>query len=254
MQTSWFIRRQPRPAVGKRLLCFPYAGAGASVFRDWDGAVPADVEVLAVQLPGRETRLRERPVDDVAEVVAHLVRDIEPYLDCPVVFFGHSMGGLVAFELARALIRAGLPAPAGLIVSARRAPRLPHVDAPLHSLDDTSFVAEIQRRYGGIPEAVLEHRDLLELLLPALRADIHALETWQYTPATPLDCPILALGGAEDRRVTAADLDAWAAETRGAFSRHVVPGGHFFLQSARPQVLSLVASVLSPLRPLAAAS
>jgi medium-chain acyl-[acyl-carrier-protein] hydrolase len=245
VQSAWFIRRQPRPAAGFRLFCFPYAGAGAAVYRDWAAALPSDIDVVSVQLPGRETRLREPPLTALPQIIDALAREIEPWLDRPAAFFGHSMGGLVAFELARRLRRSG-GGPRALVVSAQRGPRLERADPPLHVLDDVTFVGELQRRYGGIPEEVLRHRDLLELLLPTLRADVRALETYRYQGGPLLECPIVALRGTTDLRTRAPDVAAWASETRGAFTSHVIEGGHFFLQTAQPQVLEIVRSCLAP--------
>jgi medium-chain acyl-[acyl-carrier-protein] hydrolase len=239
-----FIRRDPRPHAEVRLFCFPYAGGGASVFRHWSAELPQDIELLAVQLPGRETRLREPPLADIAAMVDALAGEIVPFLDRPAAFFGHSMGGLLAFELARRLAQSGTGAVASLFVSARRAPRLPMSEAPLHALDDDAFVAEIQRRYGGIPDGIAQHRDLLALLLPALRADILALETYRYEVGPLLRCPIIGFGGTADVRVRETEMAGWAHETRGPFTRHLIRGGHFFLQSQRSQVLGIVAGAL----------
>lgn len=214
------------------------------MYRPWGAELPADVELCSVQLPGRETRLREPAFRDLAELVSELSEQILPFLDRPFAFFGHSMGALVAFELARALAAAGSASPVCLFASGRRAPRLADAEPPLTALSDEEFLAEIQRRYGGIPAEVLEHRELVELLLPGLRADIEALERYSYTPGEPLDCPIFAFGGTHDGRVTAEQLQAWREETRARFGMRIFPGGHFFTQSARAQVLDAITVAL----------
>jgi medium-chain acyl-[acyl-carrier-protein] hydrolase len=244
LRSPWFVRPQPRPSARVRLFCFPYAGIGASVYRPWAAELPQSVELLALQAPGREARFREAPISDVGEMVGQMIGGILPYLDRPMVFFGHSMGALVAFELIRRLGADGLPVPRLLVVSGRRAPRIRDEDPPLHSLPDEEFVTEIQRRYGGIPTEVMQHSELLALLLPALRADIEASERYRYEGAEPLRCPILAFGGAQDEQVPEAVLAGWQEESTGSFSLRLFPGGHFYLQSARAQLLEALVEAL----------
>jgi medium-chain acyl-[acyl-carrier-protein] hydrolase len=246
MRQPWFITPQPRPSAPLRLFCFPYAGMGASAYRPWAAELPADVELCAVQPPGRETRMREPAFADLSQLAAAIGEHILPLLDRPFVFFGHSMGALTAFEVARRLARSGGATPAYLIASAHQAPRLPRRESPLHELPDAAFVAEIQRRYGGIPDEVLAHRELLELLLPGLRADMTAIERYEYQPGEPLGCPILAIGGTFDARVSVADLEAWRDETTAEFSTRRLHGGHFFIQNARAQVIDILATALGP--------
>ncbi|CAN5545469.1 N/A [soil metagenome] len=244
MQASWFFRPKPRPAAQLRLFCFPYAGAGPSVFRGWADALPAEVDVLALQAPGREARLREPPLGDLSDLVARTAEQIQPYLDLPAVFFGHSMGALVAFELARRLAAGDGFSPRRLIVSGRRAPQLQEPEPPIRDLSDDDFVAEIRRRYNGIPDELMQHPDLLALLLPGLRADVAALEGYRYRSGEPLDCPVAAVGGADDPRATLAEIQGWREVTRGAFSVRLFPGGHFYLQSAHSRLLAFIGATL----------
>jgi surfactin synthase thioesterase subunit len=230
-----------------RLFCFPYAGIGASAFRLWPAALPADVEVVAIQLPGRETRLREKCLADMPSVIDHLLPELRARLDLPCVLFGHSMGATLAWATARALAQAGVPPPLHVIVSGRRAPRLADPEAPLRHLSDEQFVTEIDRRYGGIPAQVMADRDLMALLLPALRADIAALETYRQGEAAPLACPLTVFGGQQDARAPVAQLEAWREETSGPFQLRIFPGGHFFLNTGRAAVLAEVAAILQPL-------
>lgn len=245
--SPWFMRFRPNPMAVLRLLCFHHAGGGASAYRPWVGEVPADVELCAVQLPGRETRLRERPFTRIAALVPLIADEIQPLLDRPFALFGHSLGALVAFEVARELGRRGGPAPAHLFVAGRRAPMRPDRWSRMSHLPQATFVEEVRRRWDGIPAAVLDEPELLELLLPTLRADIAAVESYVYAPGAALDCPISCLGGMEDSAAGAVDLAAWRDETRGAYSLRMFPGAHFFVQSARAQVLAAVHEDLRPL-------
>jgi medium-chain acyl-[acyl-carrier-protein] hydrolase len=247
--SPWFVRPQPRPFARLRLFCFPYAGIGASAYRPWAAELPPEIELCALQPPGRETRLREAALDDLDELVAAVGSEMLPLLDRPFAFFGHSMGACVAYELARRLARQGAPPPVRLFVSGRRAPGVPHTEPPMSTLPDDAFIDEIQRRYNGIPEEVLQYPELVALLLPGLRADITALERHVHQPGEPLDCDLLALGGVGDPRVSPSELEAWRSETAGAFSLRLFPGGHFYLQSARQPLLdTLVGALRSDLR------
>ena len=227
-----------------RLFCFPYAGIGASAYREWPSGLPQHVELWGVQPPGRETRMTEPAFSDMNALVAAVTGEIVPHLTRPYALFGHSMGAVVAFETARRLRAVGAPEPVRLIVSGRRAPHLPDPEPPLHALPDDRFIAELQRRYGGIPAQVLEHRDLLALLLPGLRADLTALERHDHVSGEPLGCPITAFGGTDDPRAGRSELEGWAEHTGGAVTVRQFPGGHFYLQDARQPLLDAIAVAL----------
>ena len=212
-----------------RLLCFPYAGGGASIYRTWPSSLPPEIEVLPVQLPGREARIREPAFTSLPPLIDGLLPALgRGLLDGPVAFFGHSMGALVAYELARALRDAGSPRPLHLFVSARRAPDLPARTAPIHALPEPEFRQRL-RELNGTPEAVLEHPELMELLGPTLRADFTLIETYEPTSAPPLDCPITAFGGVDDPDVSEEEMAAWRRFTTAAFQLRMLPGDHFFL-------------------------
>jgi medium-chain acyl-[acyl-carrier-protein] hydrolase len=176
--------------------------------------------------------------------VAVLAEVIEPLLDRPFAFFGHSLGALLAFEVARALQRKGSRSPVHLFVSGRRAPSRPDPDPAMSHLPEKAFVSEMRRRWDGIPAAVLSEPELLQLLLPTLRADIALVENYVYVPGSPLECPISCFGGTEDPSLRETDLGPWRLQTRGAFSQHMFPGGHFFVQTSREQVLAAVKHAL----------
>ncbi|HWM83310.1 MAG TPA: alpha/beta fold hydrolase [Pseudolabrys sp.] len=243
--SPWLHRMMAREDVALRLFCFPYAGAAASAFRLWPSGLADGIDVCAIQLPGRANRLQEPPLSSIGAMVDAVVDAMADYLDRPFALFGHSMGGLLAFEVAHALAARGWKAPRHLIVSARRAPRVPDPSSLLHVLPDAEFVAEIQRRYGGIPDEILAHADVLALLLPCLRADITALETYRPPQRPPLHCPLTVFGGAEDRFVSPMDIAQWRRETTGTFDMRIFPGGHFYLDAQRTEVLADVSARLA---------
>ena len=228
----WFPPIQESAQAKLRLFCFPYAGGGASVFRAWAGRLPPGVSVCPVRLPGRETRLSERPFDSMDELVATLRKVIDPYLDKPFAFFGHSLGAVIAFELARLLA-----APCTcLFVSAARAPQLRRDHVPPPPPSDDELIAEL-RRLDGIPRELLDNRELMQLALPALRADTALYRNYVYREGPPLQCPIRAYGGLDDERITRWHLETWAEQTTQSFHVEMFPGGHFFLQTHQAEFL-----------------
>ena len=235
---SWISFRKAGPEARLRLFCFPYAGAGALIFRAWSDGLPADIEVCPVQLPGRGTRLMERPFTQLSPLVEALAQALVPLLDRPFAFFGHSLGALVSFELARRVRRQYGVQPVRLFVSASRAPQIPHRGPSIHTLPEKDFLAELSR-LNGTPSELLGHEELMEIMLPLLRADFAVYETYVYSTEPPLNCPISAFGGLQDHRVKDSDLEAWRAQTSESFSLRMLPGDHFFLkQPLLLQVLS----------------
>lgn len=237
--TPWLACPRPNPRAAMRLFCLPYAGSGASAFRRWPESLPASVEIRSVQLPGREGRFREPPFTRLMPLAQALADGLRSYLDRPFAFFGHSMGALVSFELTRQLRRQGGPTPVGLLVSGRSAPQVPCRSSPLHVLPDNELVAWLAAR-GGLLEEVRQNRELLSVVLPALRADLAVCETYPYLAEAPLDCPITAYGGLQDSQTTWTDLQAWAQQTTARFGLRMFPGGHFFMHTAEAMVLQAV--------------
>jgi medium-chain acyl-[acyl-carrier-protein] hydrolase len=180
----------------------------------------------------------------VRQLVPALAQVLQPYLDQPFAFFGHSMGALISFELARQLRRMGNPHLAQLFVSAYRAPQLPDPHPPLHQLSDPLLIDEL-RRMKGTPEEVLQNPELAAMVLPMLRADFELCETYTYVAEAPFDFAIHAFGGLQDRKVTRAELEAWRAQTSNRFSLHMLPGDHFFFHSARPLVTQVMSQELT---------
>ncbi len=236
----WFVYTRPNTKARLRLFCFPFAGGAASLFRTWSTVLPPEVEIYPVQPPGREGRLAETPFTEIAPLVETLGQVLRPHLQLPFAFFGHSMGALISFELARQLRRQSSPAPVHLFVSGHRAPQLPDPRPPIYDLPHDEFIHEL-RQFNGTPEAVLQNRELLELLMSLLRADLQLVETYAYAEDEPLSSGITALGGLQDPLVTRAELDAWRLQTRGDFSLRVFPGDHFCLLNNSPLFLQTLA-------------
>ncbi|MEU3606809.1 alpha/beta fold hydrolase [Streptomyces sp. NPDC035033] len=235
------------PAASVRLLCFPHAGGAAGYYRPMAAALAPDVDVLAVQYPGRQDRFRERPADTVGELADRAADAVRPLLDEPLSFFGHSMGAAVAYEVALRLQARG-HRPRHLFVSGQSTPSAPR-DRGVHSLSDGRLAAELGR-LGATDPAILAHRELLDVLLPVIRADYRAIETYRRDDEPLLDCPVVALAGADDPYVPVAEVAAWSRLAPRGFAFHELPGGHFFLDSERARVCALLRGHLS-LRPAA---
>lgn len=243
---SWAIScPRPNPQAALRLFCFPYAGGGASIFRAWPDHLPATIEVCAIQYPGRENRLNEPLLDNTDQLVAALLPAVRPYLDRPFAFFGHSLGALIAFEVARQLDAAPRARLVHLFASARAAPQLPADGPQIHTLPQADFIRQIAQ-LDGTPAEILEHAELMELLYPILRADFAVNETYVYRPSPPLACPISALGGLRDRLVDRTQLEAWGKQTNGSFAVRMFPGHHFFINDLRSLLLRIITQDLLP--------
>ncbi|NEN98357.1 MAG: acyltransferase domain-containing protein [Moorea sp. SIO3I7] len=240
----WVTCAKPNPQAKLRLFCFPYAGAGASIFRSWLELLPPEIEVCSIQLPGRENRLEEEPFTRLSPLIQALTPVLHPYLDIPFAFFGHSLGALISFELARELRKQNLPSPVHVFVSASPAPQLPDLNLPIHRLPDDEFIQSLGR-LNGTPQETLENPELMELFLPVLRADFAILETYFYSSADPLDCPITVFGGKSDPKVSDSELEAWRKQTQKDFTLQMFPGDHFFLKSHDQLLLDAIASQLS---------
>lgn len=229
MTQDSFFPPSPARDAPLRLVCLPYAGGGSAVYYRWRAALPGEIGLLPACLPGREGRVGEPPYTDLRTLVRHLADELAPILDRPWAVLGHSMGAWIAFELVRQLRGRGGRLPELLVVAASQAPNVDGPPSKLHTLPDDRFVDELARQFDGISPEVRGHAELIELLLPALRADIQMVETYQYEAEPPLEMEILAMGGTDDPAARATDLAQWRGHTSSKFSARLFPGGHFFL-------------------------
>ncbi|MEN9520946.1 MAG: hypothetical protein RLZZ381_3534 [Cyanobacteriota bacterium] len=234
---SWVTH--PRHNAKLRLFCFPYAGGGASTFSSWSTSLTSEVEICPIELPGHGYRFSEPLLNQLEPLIRKLACALLPYLDKPFAFFGHSMGGLISFELAHILREDYNLSPVHLFISGRHAPQIPESKPPIHHLTEPKFLNELGR-LNGTPREVLENTELMELFLPVLRADFAAIETYIYTPKPRLNCPITVLGGLQDFEVSCEKLEAWREQTNANFSIQIFQGDHFFIHSERLSLLQFL--------------
>ncbi|GAB2633116.1 alpha/beta fold hydrolase [Streptomyces capparidis] len=247
----WFAPFDERPNARVRLYCLPFAGGGAPAYQPWLAHLPSSVRLRAVQLPGRLNRIAEPPLTSLGEVVSAVADALaEDGDELPYALFGHSMGALLAFELTRELRRRDAPAPALLAVSGWPAPDTgpAHlaVTGPLSGLPDDRFL-EVLAKLGGLPEEALAEPELVELMIPSLRADFRIIEGYQYRPQAPLSVPVSVFGGTEDPLASAERLRGWARETTGAVRVRRFPGNHFYLAPQLPAVVGALSEDLAGL-------
>jgi medium-chain acyl-[acyl-carrier-protein] hydrolase len=241
----WLPSWRARAGAALRRFCFPYAGGDVATFAPWAEVLPWDIELCPVQLPGRGRRALEPAYAALGPLVDALAGGLRPALAGRFAFFGHSMGALVCFELARALRRRGGPLPCHLLVSGRPAPQLPRRYGPLSQLPDRELVDQLHRRYGYAPPQDDGQLDeLLRLMIPTVRSDVAVSDAYGYPDEPPLDCPITAFGGLDDATVTRDELAAWGAQTRGRFEIRMLPGGHFYLESEWRFLVRFIATSL----------
>lgn len=226
----WVTLPQPRPHARVRLFCLPYAGGGSSIYRSWANLFPDSIELCLVQLPGRENRMYEAPYSDMRTLITHAMEGISPFLTKPFAFFGHSMGALVAFELAQTVQELRQEGLAHVFVSGSRAPHLPYPRSSWHLLPDPELL-DVLISIQGIPKDLLEHKEYLNLLLPTIRADLRVVATHSRNSFKKLVCPITAFNGSDDELVPSISANAWSEHTSAIFKYKSFEGDHFFLRS-----------------------
>lgn len=242
---AWWHQLHADPSTVVRLWLFPCLGAGAAVWHPWIKPLTGAAEIISVCLPGRETRFGQAPVARLDDLATALTAVMAPQVDERDVLCGHGMGALLAFEVASRLRRERCAGPRGLVVCGARAPHHAPGHELLHRMSPLDFVAAVERRYGDLPREFRDRPEFLEALLPALRADLEAEETYVRCTKAPLDIPILALAGSSDRLVSRSNMWAWRAHTSGRFESDQISGGHFFVLDNAPIAASRVRSFLS---------
>jgi len=236
---SWFVPSQPNSDNGPRLFIFPYAGGGPAAFSKWS---VEGIGIWTAHYPGRGSRYNEHLIKELRILVERILQAIQPVLDKPFAFYGHSMGGLVAFELTRQLRRQDLPQPQLLFISACGAPQMPDPHPPIHALPEAEFIDSL-KKLNGIPPEILQNSEAMNILLPTARADFEAVETYQYVSnGSPIDPPILTFGGLDDPRVSRERLEGWATQTSSRFKSQYFPGDHFFINTSRQAVIEAISA------------
>lgn len=238
----WTRRFEPAPDAATRLVCFPHAGGSASFYFPVAKAMAPGVDVLAIQYPGRQDRRSEPSVDSIHTLADLVVEELTGWADRPLTLFGHSMGAMLAYEVAGRLERRGI-APLGLFASGRRAPSA-YRDETVHQRDDDGIIAEM-RKLSGTDAEILADEELLRMILPAVRSDYRAVETYRHRAGQPpLACPVVALTGDDDPQVTPDEARAWERHTTGGFRLRSFPGGHFYLNAQAGAVMREISAFI----------
>lgn len=237
---SWISCPKPNPQAQQKLFCFPCAGGTTAAYSKWHKYLPTDIEINLVQLPGRGYLIQEPPFTTFSLLTKILTSKLKPHLNKPFIFFGHSMGATLAFEITRQLRRKNHPLPTHLFAAGCPAPHKPIKKPFIHKLPEAKFMAELQYRYNAIPQSILQNQELRKLFLSCLRADFTMIETYKYTKEKPLDCPITVFGGLQDRAISLNNLEDWRVETNHIFNLEMVTGNHFFVHENQSSFLHLL--------------
>jgi medium-chain acyl-[acyl-carrier-protein] hydrolase len=236
-ENPWLFFPEDKQSANFRLFCFSYAGGNANTFRNWPRYLSEQIELIAIQYPGRATRFKEKSIDSMGEMVDQLLDHLKSeFNEKPYAFFGHSMGASIAFELARKIANENnssgrkLTPPSHLIVSGRRGPKakIEKERKPIHNLPQEDFLKRL-RELNGTPEELLQHDDLMDLMEPILRSDFKLVETWKYKPQEVLSIPLSIYGGKDDQHIDEGSLNAWQLESDASSNIEVFPGDHFYL-------------------------
>ncbi len=246
--SPWLIRFKRNPHASIRLFCFHCAGGSASEFRSWPAHLPGRVELVAVQLPGREGRVKEPFAASMHDLISGIVAAMTPLLDKPYAVFGHSFGALNSFESIRELRRRGLKQPFLFVPAGRQAPHLKEKKSPIGSLPRSEFIAELYKEYGNHIGHVLDSAELRDVFIPQIQADFALSETYRCRDEPPLDCPIVAFAGVDEDELEPQELNAWSAQTHRSFHSHRFPGDHFFIRESQGLVIEALKQAIATVR------
>jgi medium-chain acyl-[acyl-carrier-protein] hydrolase len=236
---NWYLEYKKNPSASVRLFCFHHSGGGASSYYPWINHLSPNIEMIAVQLPGRENRFTEPLNNSMEDIIAQLSERFVTYTDKPFFVFGHSLGALLSFEFIKSVHQAYSVYPCHMIISATKAPHLPFRMKHLSQLDDKALKEQL-KMYNGIDERILYNDELLDLFLPIIKSDFSIYETYSFLESKPLPCNILALSGREDKTVNSEEIWAWEKYTEGKFERLSFPGEHFFVRDNQRQILEII--------------
>lgn len=243
--SNWLVIPKPNPSASLRLMCFPYAGGGVSTYTSWVKYLPEFVELIFIQPPGRGARLLEPGYQSMDVLVKDLFVSIKRYFDDkPYVFFGHSMGARIAFELLRLLEASQINLPLHFVASGSPAPDHKMKESPMHLANDEEFIKRL-RKLNGTPEEILQNDDLMALLLPALRADFTLAETYQCFAIEKIDCAVTVFRGLDDEWVDEKSAQRWSQFFIHGGNVEVFPGGHMFVEHVRAPVLDKLSILLA---------
>lgn len=246
-EDRWLTSPRPVEDPSFRLFCFPYAGGSATIFKPWVDLLPPSIEIQTLQLPGRPGRMNEAPVDEIDPIVEAATEAIEPLTDVPYAFYGHSMGSLVAYEVTKRVWEEYRHGPTHLFVAARRAPHMISRNQTLH-VQPAEKVRDFLKTLRVVPAEVLDNKELMELLLPALRADLKLDGMYDYQPGTGVACPIVAFTGQDDEYVYRDEISGWSMHAGGGFDLRVLPGDHFFMDHPKHR-LALIKAIEEEVKP-----
>ena len=240
----WCVKPKPLPGAKLKLICLPFAGGSSQAYRSWVGLLPSSIELIAIELPGRGTRLNEPLIAHLPTLIPRLAHGLIDELDRPFIIFGHSMGTSIGFELTQFLLKNYNTAPDYLFFSGRSAPHLDDREEPIHQLDDRAFIQKL-RSFEGTPAEVLDHEELMAFMLPIIRADFTMIETHVWDSYPPFNIPLTVFGGLADESARREELMAWKDYTTALFNVRMFPGGHFYIQKSYPTLLQALLRDLS---------
>jgi len=236
---SWYLEYKKNPDATIRLFCFHHSGGGASAYYPWADYLLPKIEMIAIQLPGRESRFTEPLNNNLRDITAKLSDGFAIYKDKPFFVFGHSLGALISFEFIKSIHQLYSLSPRHMIVSATKAPHLPFRMKHLSQLDDKALKEEL-KNYNGIDERILNNDELLDLFLPIIKNDFSIYEHYNFLESMSIPCDILAISGDQDQTVSPKEILAWAQYTEGKFEHISFPGKHFFIKDHQKKILEMI--------------